>query len=122
VLVGIGFYATAILLRLLCAASMMWISRIEGWLPSRQAFAITLNFRKDFVPHEDILRRAALKHYEVASGTISIECRDGTFEWHFAAVELSKTAAAPLPELAAELAKFEGVMSFSLAHTSSSSY
>ncbi len=116
VLVGIGFYAAAILLTLLSAASMMWISRLEGWLPSRQAVAITLNFRKDFVPNQDILRRSALKRgYEVASGTISVEYRDGTFEWHFVAMELSKTAAAPLPELAAELAKFEGVVSFSLS-------
>ena len=40
ILVGVGFYAAAILLALLSAASMMWISRLESWLPSRQAIAI----------------------------------------------------------------------------------
>ena len=35
ILVGVGFYVAAILLTILSAGSMMWISRVEGWLPSR---------------------------------------------------------------------------------------
>ena len=50
IMVGVGFYAAAILLTLLSAVSMMWVSRLENWLPSRQAVAIVLRFRNDFVP------------------------------------------------------------------------
>jgi len=32
ILVGVGFYAAAILLTLLSAACMLWVSRLEGWL------------------------------------------------------------------------------------------
>jgi putative Mg2+ transporter-C (MgtC) family protein len=117
ILVGVGFYAASILLALLSAASMMWISRLEGWLPSRQALAIVMRFRKDFQPHEDVLRRVAFERgYELATGSISIAYDDGRAEWRFVAVALSKARAAPLSELAEELQKFEGVETFGLSH------
>jgi putative Mg2+ transporter-C (MgtC) family protein len=117
ILVGVGFYAAAILLALLSAASMMWIARLEGWLPSRQAIAIVMQFRRDYQPREDVLRRLALERgYEVAGGSIAIEFRDGQAEWHFVAVALRKSLAAPLSELARELERFEGVENFSLSH------
>lgn len=37
IMVGVGFYAAAILLALLSAACMLWVSKLEGWLPSRPA-------------------------------------------------------------------------------------
>jgi putative Mg2+ transporter-C (MgtC) family protein len=117
VLVGLGFFAAAMLLTLLSAASMMWISRLEGWLPSRQAIAIAMRFRQGFVPREDVLRRVALdRGYDIAGGSIAIAYQDGRPEWRFVAVALGKDEAAPLSELAAELAKFEGVENFSLSH------
>lgn len=116
ILVGVGFYVAAILLTLLSAASMMWISRLEGWLPSRQAVAIFMRFRKDFEPREDVLRRVACERgYEIASGTISISFQDGQSEWRFVAVALSK-ASAPLSILAGELTRFEGVENYNLSH------
>jgi putative Mg2+ transporter-C (MgtC) family protein len=33
ILVGIGFYAAAILLAVLCALCMAWVTRLEHWLP-----------------------------------------------------------------------------------------
>jgi putative Mg2+ transporter-C (MgtC) family protein len=117
ILVGVGFYAAGMLLALLSAASMMWISRLEGWLPSRQAIAIVMRFRRDFQPREDVLRRVALERgYELAGGSIAIDYHDGQPEWRFVAVALRKAQAAPLSELAAELARFEGVENFSLSH------
>ncbi|MCX7171730.1 MAG: MgtC/SapB family protein, partial [Proteobacteria bacterium] len=117
ILVGIGFYASSMLLTLLSAASMMWISRLEGWLPSRQAIAIVLRFRKDFAPREEVLRRvSAERGYEIAGGTIAIDYRDGRSEWRYVAVALSKGKAALISELAGELAQFEGVEDFSLSH------
>lgn len=117
VLVGVGFYFAAMLLTILSALSMMWISRLEGWLPSRQAVAIFMRFRKDFVPREDVLRRVAFERgYEIASGTISISFQDGQPEWRFIAVALNKKAAAPISELAGELTRFDGVENYNLSH------
>src|SRR5476649_2256231 len=37
ILIGVGFYAAAIMLALLSAGCMIWLSRLEAWLPSRHA-------------------------------------------------------------------------------------
>lgn len=117
VLVGVGFYAAAILLALLSAASMLWIARLEAWLPSRQALAAVVRFHKNYVPREEGLRRKALERgYELAKGSIAISYLDGQQEWRFIAVALNRARAAPLSELASELAQFEGVENFSLTH------
>jgi len=115
VLVGVGFYLAAMLLTILATLSMMLISRLEGWLPSHQAIAILMRFRKDFVPREEVLRRVALERgYEIASGTITISFQDGQPEWKFIAIELGKRAD-PISVLATELTRFEGVENFSLS-------
>jgi putative Mg2+ transporter-C (MgtC) family protein len=117
ILVGVGFYAAAILLAMLSAASMMWISQLEGWLPTRHAVAIVMQFRRDFQPSEEVLRRLALERgYELARGSIAISYAEGHAEWRFVALALSKGRAAPLSELAAELTRFEGVENFNLSH------
>ena len=116
VLVGVGFYAAAMMLAVLLAVSMMWISRLENWLPSRQAVAIFIRFRKDFVPREEVLRRIALERgYEIAGGSLAISFQDGQPEWRYVAVALDKKAA-PISALAEELTRFEGVENFSLSH------
>ena len=117
ILVGVGFYAAAMLLALLSATCMVWVSRLEAWLPSRHAVAIVLRFKKDFVPHEHELRLSALRRgYEIAKGSISISFEDGRPEWRFVAVALSKANGAPISELARELALFDGVENFHLSH------
>lgn len=117
VLVGVGFYAAAILLTFLSAGSMLWVSKLEGWLPSHPAVAVVMRFREGYVPREDVLRRVALERgYEIAGGSVAIAYQEGRAEWHFVAVSLGKKAAAPLAELATELAKFDGVVSFNLSH------
>lgn len=116
VMVGVGFYGAAILLTALSALCMTWVSKLEGWLPSRPAVAITLNFRADHVPSEDQMRHAALKRgYDVAWGTLGIEQNNGRSSWRFVAVARDKRSAT-VPELAAELSHVEGVESFSLSH------
>ncbi len=117
IMVGIGFYASAILLALMSAGSMLWIGRLEGWLPSRHAVAITLRFRREFTPREDVLRRTALERgYEIAGGSLSICFENGQEEWRFVAVALAKETGAPLAELARELTHFDGVENFHLSH------
>jgi len=117
ILVGVGFYAAAILLALLSATCMMLVSRLEGWLPSRQAVAITMRFRAGFTPRQDVLARAALKRgYELAPGSFAIGDDAGQAEWRFVAVSLGKANGTPITQLAEELASFEGVDSFKLSH------
>lgn len=117
VLVGIGFYLSAMLLALMSAVCMIGVPKLAGWLPSRQAIAIVLRFKEGFAPSEERLRQAAIKRgYEIAGGSIGISMENGNTEWHFVAVAFDKTSGAPLAELARELAQFEGVESFQLSH------
>jgi putative Mg2+ transporter-C (MgtC) family protein len=117
VLIGVGFYAAGIMLSLLAAVSMMWVSRLERWLPSHPAVAIVMRFAKGYTPRQEVLARVARERgYELATGSISIAYQDGQPEWRFVAVATDKNAAAPLAALADELAKFDGVESFNLSH------
>ena len=59
IMVGIGFYLSAMGLAFMCAMAMIFLSKLENWLPSRHAVAITMRFKQGFVPREDALRRMA---------------------------------------------------------------
>jgi putative Mg2+ transporter-C (MgtC) family protein len=115
ILVGVGFYGAAMALAVLSAISMMWISRLETWLPSRQAVAITLRFRPGFTPSEAALRKMADdRDYEIAAGTIAIALNDGVLEWSFVAVARNRQTMMPISELSGEMARFDGVTGFQL--------
>jgi putative Mg2+ transporter-C (MgtC) family protein len=115
ILVGVGFYAAAIALAALSAFSMMWISRLETWLPSRQAVAITLRFRPGFQPSEPALRQMAVaRGYDIASGTIAIELEDDVLQWSFVAVARNRQRMMPISELSHEMTRFDGVTGFQL--------
>ncbi len=117
VMVGVGFYAAAILLTLLTAGCMMWVSRLERWLPSRPAISVTLRFKEEFQPSEETLKNFAHgRGYDIARGSLSINLKDGKLEWRFVAIALGKDSGAPMSELAGELTTFEGVENFSLSH------
>jgi putative Mg2+ transporter-C (MgtC) family protein len=117
IMVGVGFYPAAILLALLSAVCMMWVSRLETWLPSRQAVAVVLQFKKGYAPSETRLRERALAHgYEIASGSLSINFKDGMPEWKFVAIALGKGQGAPMTALAEELTGYDGVENFFLSH------
>ncbi|MEI7431976.1 MAG: MgtC/SapB family protein, partial [Betaproteobacteria bacterium] len=107
----------AILLALLSASCMMWMSKVEGWLPTRQAVAIVLHFRKGFSPNEKRLREVSLERgYDIAAGSLKIDAVAGEAEWRFVAVSLGKNKSSQLSELASELSKFEGVTDYHLAY------
>ena len=117
VLVGVGFYAAAILLAFLSAGCMICVSRLESWLPSRPAVAITVQFRQGYIPKEDVLRKMALERgYEIAVGTLNISSKEGRIEWRFVAVALNRKLATRLSELALEFGAFDGVEYYNLAH------
>lgn len=117
IMVGVGFYPAAILLALLSAICMLWVSKLENWLPSRPAVAAVIQFKKDFVPSEKKLRERALSHgYEIASGTLSINFKEGMPEWRFVAIALGKNRGAAMTDLAQELTNADGVENFFLSH------
>ena len=117
VTVGLGFYAAGILLAVISTLFMLWGSRLEQWLPSRPALAITMRFREGFHPHEKVLRRVAKdRGYDLASGTLSINNEQGRAEWRFVAIRQSKDIGETLSAIAEELEGFEGVESFSISH------
>jgi len=117
VMVGVGFYAAAILLTLLSAVSMLWVSRLESWLPSRPAIAIVMQFREGYKPQLAVLKRVANERgYDIAEGSLTINFKDGKPEWHFVAVAKGKDKGATVTELAQELTAFEGVENYFLSH------
>ncbi|MRX06923.1 MgtC/SapB family protein [Pseudoduganella sp. FT25W] len=117
VMVGVGFYMGAMGLALLCAGSMVFLTRVEAWLPSRHAIAITMRFRTGYKPQEQALRTMALQRgYEIAGGSLMIGSDGGMQEWRFVAIAFSKRSGAPMSVLSAELAEFEGIHSFQLTH------
>ena len=115
ILVGVGLYSAAMTLALLSAISMMWIARLETWLPSRQAVAITLRFRPGFTPVEAALHELAhARGYDIATGTIAITLHEGILEWSFVAVARNRQKMLPISALSREMARFEGVTGFQL--------
>lgn len=117
IMVGVGFYASAMLLTFFSAACMMWVSKLESWLPSHPAISVALEFQKDFVPQESTLRDVVYTHgYEVATGSFSIRSIGDKLEWRFVAIALSKNSGVPMNELASGISTLAGVEDFSLSH------
>lgn len=117
VMIGIGFYLGAMGLAFLCAMSMIFLSKVEAWLPSRHAVAMTMRFKQGFMPDEKALREIALKRgYEIAGGSMMISSDKGMQEWRFVAIALSKRSGASMSELAKEMAAFDGLEGFQLSH------
>ncbi|MDB5933436.1 MAG: magnesium transporter MgtC [Massilia sp.] len=117
IMVGVGFYLAAMGLAFMAAMIMIYLHRIEAFLPSRHALAVTMRFKQDIAPLESTLRRVALERgYEIAGGTLAIGVSDRRQEWRFVVLALSRKSGTPLSLLADELARFEGIDSFQLSH------
>jgi putative Mg2+ transporter-C (MgtC) family protein len=116
IMVGVGFYPAAILLALLSAVCMMWVSKLETWLPSRPAVSVVMQFKKGFNPDEEKLYERVLgQGYQIASGSISISMKEGMLEWKFVAIALDKGKGASMTVLSQVLTQAEGVENFFLS-------
>lgn len=117
IMVGVGFYASSIALTILAASCMMWVSKLEKWLPSRPAVLIVLQFQRSFVPNEETLRQLADRHgFEIASGSMSISSHEDQQEWRFVATALNNHCGSTMSQLSSGLTTLEGVENFSLTH------
>jgi putative Mg2+ transporter-C (MgtC) family protein len=113
VMVGVGFYAAAILLAVLSGLCMSVVYALEQRLPSRSGIAIAVCFEKNFSPSEEVMRKVSVEHgYEIARGTLSITFRNGQPEWHFLAVARDKRKGAKVSDLAKMMSHYKGVESF----------
>lgn len=114
---GLELYATAVLLSALSLLCMMWISKLESWLPSRPAIAVSMSFAKGVKPDMAILRKVANERgYDVAGGSFTVEYANGCEEWRFVALAHGQRKGASLTALSAELSQFEGVEKYHFSH------
>ena len=73
VLVGVGFHGSAILLAFLSLVCMMWVHRLELWLPAQQSLSVVVQFKHGVAPHEHEFREAVHRYgYEMAEGSLAI--------------------------------------------------
>lgn len=118
VLVGVGFYAAAILLTVLSASLMMWGSRLEGRLPALPALGVTLTFHEGVEPEEVAIGHAMRQWgYQVAEGSLHIVVEHQRVSWQFVMVaRQSQPQELSLFELTRRLRSLEGVDSVRMAH------
>ncbi len=116
VLVGLGFYATAIVLAFLSAGCMMYATRLEQLLPSRPAVAVVLKFRPGELPTLDALGALAANHgFELARATVSICEHAHQSEWRFAMIARSRRGMASITDLADAFRAMAGVEGLALS-------
>jgi len=118
VLVGVGFYAAAILLTFLSAALMMWGGRLEAWLPTLPTLSASLTFAEGVFPEEASIKQAMqVWGYRVADGSLSVHCQGQQVSWQFVMVAVRpRPAITSLFELSRLLRQLEGVEGLRLAH------
>ncbi|MBV8634343.1 MAG: MgtC/SapB family protein [Burkholderiaceae bacterium] len=117
VLVGVGFYAAAILLTALSAACMMFVSHIEALLPAHPAVAVSITFVPNIkVEMEGVQAQMREAGFDIAAGSITVSMRDGSLNWHFVAQAKDRRIGKSVTTLADLLSKQAGIGSFDVAH------
>ena len=116
IMVGLGFYVTAVLFGLLSAVCMMWGPRLEMWLPTRQSISIILRFETGFIPTEELISKWVKdRGFHFSTSSLSITQHGHQIEWRFSA-DINSRKIPPIHQLAEALSVFEGVEEYQLAH------
>jgi putative Mg2+ transporter-C (MgtC) family protein len=117
VMVGLGFYASAIALASLSAILMIWGTKMEAWLPTRHAISISVSFKKNIAPTEEHMLKMARKlGYEIAPGSFVISKREDRTEWRFVAVSIGKGLSGSLIDVSRTLSADEEIDHFQVLH------
>ena len=117
ILIGVGFYAAAMLLAVSSSICMMWGPKLESWLPSRQAVSVQLRYRMGFTPSIERLRAWIRERgFSYAEGSLSVSQQNKQAEWHFVVLDTSHRKVPAIHLLASELDLMEGVEEFKLSH------
>ena len=115
ILLGTGFYAAALMLALLCAASMSFLQRVEARLPGRASLDITVTFCAGHPPNlAEIVQLGKVRGYRVLRESLSITFSDNQAVWRFGVVALKRSRAVSPTHVAEELSKDANVASFSI--------
>ena len=115
VLLGVGFYAAALLMALLCTLSMSMLQRLEARLPGRSTLEVCLTFSAaDSPKFEELAAQAESRGYRVLRDSLRISFTDSQPMWRFCVVALDRARAASPDSLAQDLTTAEGVASFSI--------
>ncbi|MBT0570757.1 MgtC/SapB family protein [Curvibacter sp. CHRR-16] len=117
VLLGVGFYAAAILLAVLCMLTMLWGNRIESSLPTHPALSLRLILQ----PHSSLNLQALNEHlqpmgYEISTETFSIYADHQHMEIKCIATVADKERAIGLDALAKIMRAWPDVQSISMSH------
>lgn len=116
ILVGVGFYAAAILLSVLCIACMALVSVLEKMLPSKNDLFVKVLFQQGATPSaEDLARIAHKKGYKISEGSLTVVYTKGQPEWCFVVTSIGK-GSVPLTDLARDLSAQIGIVSFEIDH------
>lgn len=117
VLLGMGFYFAAVSLSALCAALMMWGSKLEAALPSHPAIAVVIRggpgqrFQQD-----DLVRFTEMLGYRFAPGSLSIERSADFEEWRFVCTARRNYGGETLTRFSSRLHELPGVREFRVTH------
>jgi putative Mg2+ transporter-C (MgtC) family protein len=115
VLLGVGFYAAALLLALLCTLSMSLLHRLEARLPGRATLEIALTFHQGHQPKfDELIKAAEVRGYGVLRDSLTVTFANNQPLWRFSVVAAKRSRAVSLALLAEELAASEGVANFSI--------
>jgi len=116
VLLGVGFYASALLLALLCVVSMSLLRRLEQRLPGRATLDVSLTFRRGSMPLlNEVAEKAAHSGYHIVRNSLVISYTEEMLVWRFAAVALDREKAVAPSRLAQELASSQDLSRFTIA-------
>lgn len=115
VLLGVGFYAAALMLALLCMASMTLLHRLEARLPGRRTLEVCLTFGTTGPPtFAELAEVAQDRGYRVLHDSLRVTFADSLPVWRFCVIAMDRSRAMSPATLAHELAATEGVGSFSI--------
>jgi len=115
VLLGVGFYAAALLLALLCVVSMSLLHWIEVRLPGRSTLEVCVSFGTMGPPTLNELAEVAETHgYRVLHDSLRITFANSLPVWRFCVVALDRSRATSPVLLAQEWSRAEGVTGFSI--------
>ena len=115
VLLGVGFYAAALWMAMLCMLSMSMLHRLEAKLPGRATLEVCLTFGPSGPPpFAELVQVAEARGYRVLQDSLRITSADSLPVWRFYVVALDRVRAASTALLAQEVAASDGVANFSI--------
>ena len=115
VLLGVGFYAAALLLALLSMVSMSLPRWLEVRLPGRSTLEVCVTFGAAGPPtFNELAGVAEARGYRVLHDSLRITFADSLPVWRFCVVALDRARATSPVLLAQEMSTSEGVTGFSI--------